>query len=129
MPLLIISDPSTGKSQKVELDESRMTPLIGKRLGEVIDGNIANMPGYKLKITGGNDKDGIPMRYDIHGGAKISVILSEGIGYHPKNDGERKRKVIRGNTINIETKFLNLVITEQPKSRKKTEDKAEEKDS
>ena len=123
MPLLIVSDPSTGKSQKVELEDARMTPLIGKKIGEVVDGAFANMAGYKLKITGGTDKDGVPMRPDIHGSAKSQIILSGGIGFHPKSEGERKRKVVRGNTISPESKFLNLAIVGQPKGKKKAEKK------
>ena len=126
MPLLIISDPSTGKSQKVEIEDTRMTPLIGKKIGEVIDGAVANMAGYKLKITGGTDKDGIPMRPDIHGSAKNKVILSGGVGFHPKANGERRRKVIRGNTISAESKFINFAVAGQPKGRKKVERKTEE---
>ena len=125
MPLLIVSDPSTGKSQKVELEDARMTPLVGKMIGEVVDGSVANMAGYKLKITGGTDKDGVPMRPDIHGSAKSHIILSGGVGFHPKSEGERRRKVIRGNTISMETKFVNLSIAGQPKGKKRTE-KAEE---
>jgi small subunit ribosomal protein S6e len=128
MPLLIVSDPSTGKSQKVELEDARMTPLIGKKIGDVVDGAVANMAGYKLKITGGTDKDGIPMRPDIHGSAKSQIILSEGVGFHPKSEGERRRKVIRGNTISSESKFLNLSIVGQPKGKKLVEKKvADEK--
>jgi small subunit ribosomal protein S6e len=127
MPLLIVSDPSTGKSQKVELEDNRMTPLAGKKIGEVVDGAVANMAGYKLKITGGTDKDGIPMRPDVHGSAKSHIILSGGVGYHPKADGERKRKVIRGNTLSSESKFINLTIVGQPKGKKKAEkEKTEE---
>jgi len=121
MPLLIVSDPSTGKSQKVDLEDARMTPLIGKRIGEVVDGAVANMAGYKLKITGGTDKDGIPMRPDVHGSAKSHVILSGGVGFKPKSDGERRRKVIRGNTVNAEIKFLNMSVVGQPKGKKKAE--------
>ncbi len=117
MPLLIVSDPSTGKSQKVELEDARMTPLVGKKIGDVVDGAVANMAGYKLKITGGTDKDGIPMRPDIHGSAKSHKILSGGVGFHPKSEGERRRKVIRGNTVSSESKFLNLSIVGQPKSK------------
>ncbi len=132
MPLLIVSDPSTGKSQKVELEDARMSPLVGKKIGEVVDGAVANMAGYKLKITGGTDKDGIPMRPDIHGSAKSHIILSGGIGFHPKSEGERKRKVIRGNTLSLESKFINLSIVGQPKGKKaektpKTEEAAAEK--
>jgi small subunit ribosomal protein S6e len=121
MPLLIVSNPSTGKSQKVELEDTRMSPLFGKKIGEVVDGAIANMAGYKLKITGGTDKDGVPMRPDIHGSAKSQIILSGGVGFHPKSEGERKRKVIRGNTIGPESKFINMAIVGQPKGKKKTE--------
>jgi len=126
MPLLIVSDPSTGKSQKVELEDARMTPLFGKKIGEVVDGAVANMAGYKLKITGGTDKDGIPMRPDIHGSAKSQIILSGGVGFHPKAEGERRRKVIRGNTIGPESKFINMAVVGQPKGKKKADKKTEE---
>jgi small subunit ribosomal protein S6e len=123
MPLLIVSDPSTGKSQKVELEDARMTPLVGKKIGDVVDGATANMAGYKLKITGGTDKDGIPMRPDVHGSGKSQKILSGGVGFHPKSEGERRRKVIRGNTIGPESKFINMSIVGQPKGKKPAEKK------
>jgi len=77
------------------------------------------MQGYKIKLTGGTDKDGIPMRPDVHGSAKARVILSGGVGYKPKDKGEKKRKVVRGNTVSTETTFLNFTIVEAPKGRKK----------
>jgi small subunit ribosomal protein S6e len=122
MPVLIVSNPETGTSQRVELEDSRMAPLIGRRIGEVFDGAFANMPGHKLKLTGGTDKDGIPMRPDVHGSAKTDIILSGGVGYKPKKKGERKRVIVRGNTVSSETTFLNLSIVERPKRRKKAEE-------
>ncbi|MBS7619978.1 30S ribosomal protein S6e [Candidatus Bathyarchaeota archaeon] len=112
MPVLMVSDPKTGKTQKVEVDESRLSPLIGRRIGEVIDGTIANLPGKKLQLTGGCDKDGIPMRPDVHGGGKKYAILSGGVGYKPERKGERRRKILRGNTVTPETLFLNFKIVE-----------------
>ncbi|TRO41431.1 30S ribosomal protein S6e, partial [Candidatus Bathyarchaeota archaeon] len=94
MPVLIISDPETGTSQKVELEDSRMGPLVGRRIGETIDGTIANLAGHQLLLTGGTDKDGIPMRPDVHGSAKSRFILSGGVGYKPKKRGERRRVVV-----------------------------------
>jgi small subunit ribosomal protein S6e len=126
MPVLIISDPETGTSQRVELEDNRMGPLVGKRIGETIDGTIADLAGHQLQLTGGTDKDGIPMRPDVHGSAKSRVILSGGVGYKPKKKGERKRVVVRGNTVSVETTFLNLKIVEKPKGKKKA--KAEEKE-
>jgi small subunit ribosomal protein S6e len=125
MPILIVSDPATGKSQRVEIDENRMSPLVGTRIGQTIEGSLAGMQGYKLKLTGGTDKDGIPMRPDVHGSAKARVVLSGGVGYSPKNHGEKKRKVVRGNTISHETTFLNFVIMEAPKARRRKEEAQE----
>ena len=126
MPVLIISDPETGTSQKVELEDNRMGPLVGRRIGEVIDGTIADLAGHQLQLTGGTDKDGIPMRPDVHGSAKSRIILSGGVGYKPKRKGERKRVVVRGNTVSVDTTFLNLKIVEKPKGKKKATKKKEE---
>jgi small subunit ribosomal protein S6e len=125
MPVLIISDPETGTSQKVELEDNRMGPLVGRRIGEVIDGTVADLAGHQLQLTGGTDKDGIPMRPDVHGSAKSRIILSGGVGYKPKRKGERKRMVVRGNTVSVDTTFLNFKIVEKPKGTKKA--KKEEK--
>ena len=124
MPVLIVSDPDTGNSQRVELEDERMPPLMGVRIGQVIDGTIANLPGHRIQLTGGTDRDGIPMRPDVHGGAKARIILSGGVGYKPKKKGERKRVVVRGNTVSADTTFLNFKIVEKPKGRRKA--KAEE---
>ena len=127
MPVLIISDPETGTSQKVELEDNRMGPLVGRRIGEVIDGSVADLAGHQLQLTGGTDKDGIPMRPDVHGSAKSRIILSGGVGYKPKRKGERKRVVVRGNTVSVDTTFLNFKIVEKPKGKKKETKKKEEK--
>ena len=126
MPVLIISDPKTGTSQKVELEDAMMNPLIGRRIGDIMEGTIANMAGYQIKLTGGTDKDGIPMRPDVHGGVKGRYILSGGVGYKPKKKGERKRVVVRGNTVTAETTFLNFTIVEKPEDDKKPEKPKEE---
>ena len=119
MPVLIVSNPANGTSQRVELDDQQLRALYGTRIGQVVEGAVAGMQGYKIKLTGGTDKDGIPMRPDVHGSAKARVILSGGVGYKPKDKGEKKRKVVRGNTVSTETTFLNFTIVEAPKGRKK----------
>jgi len=119
MPIFIVSNPATGTSQRVEIGDAQLRPLVGTRIGMTIDGAIAGMQGYKLKLTGGTDKDGIPMRPDVHGSAKARIVLSGGVGYKPKDKGMQKRKVVRGNTVSQETTFLNFSIVEAPKSKKK----------
>ena len=115
---LIISEPNTGKAKSIELDEEKSRSLIDKQIGDVIDGSIIGVKG-KAKITGGTDKDGIPMRKDIHGSGKKHIILSDGPGFKPKKNGERKRKVIRGKIITEDTYQINMVLVqkEEPKSK------------
>jgi small subunit ribosomal protein S6e len=118
MPILVVSNPKEGTSNRIELDDQQIRPLIGTRIGQVLDGTLAGLPGFKIRLTGGTDKDGIPMRPDVHGSAKARVILSNGVGYKPKRNGERKRKVVRGNMVSAETTFLNFSIVEEPMVKK-----------
>jgi len=116
---IIISDPETGTSKTVEIEETRAVPLIGRRMGEIVDGSIVELPGHKLQITGGSDKDGFPMRPNVHGGVRRRVILGGGVGFNPKAEGERQRKTVRGNVITDEIVQVNMKIVEKPKKPKK----------
>jgi small subunit ribosomal protein S6e len=121
---LIISDPKTGKSQVVELEGSNAQPLVGKKIGEEVDGSIANLADTTLLITGGSDKDGTPLRSDVQGGAKVKAILSGGQGYHPKEKGQRRRKLVRGNIITEESYQINLKSIDKTKPSKKANAKS-----
>lgn len=120
---IIISDPDSGTSKTVELEETRTVPLIGRKLGEVLDGTIVGLTGHKLQITGGSDKDGFPMRPSVHGGVRRKIILGGGVGFKPKNEGERRRKTVRGNTITDEIVQINMKIVEKPKQTKEQKKK------
>lgn len=112
---MIVSDPKAGKAKSFEVEGARAAPLIGKRIGDIIDGSIIGMPGVKLLICGGSDKDGFPMRPDVHGGVKARILLSGGVGFRPNDEGERRRKTIRGNTITEDTLQINVKIIEEDK--------------
>jgi len=116
---VIVSDPDQSKSKVVELEGARAVPLIGKRLGETIDGAVVGMSGLKLQIRGGSDKDGFPMRPNIHGGVRVNVIVSKGVGFHPQREGERQRKTLRGNVITEEIVQVNMKVLEKPKKAEK----------
>ena len=120
---VIVSDPEAGTSKVVELEEARATPLIGRKISEVVDGAIVDLPAHKLKIMGGSDKDGVPMRPSVHGGVRRRVVLSGGVGFNPSAKGARKRKTVRGNVITDEIVQVNTKIVEKPK--KPAESKAE----
>jgi len=112
---IIISDPETGKARFTEVEGARAVPLIGKKLGETVDGSVVGTPGQKLQITGGSDKDGFPIRPNVHGGVRVNVILSEGVGFHSHGKGERRRKTLRGKVITEDIVQINMKIVEKPK--------------
>ena len=86
--------------------------LIGKKIGDVIDGGVVGLPGYRLRITGGSDKDGFPMRPDLPGAARRRILLTTGPGYRPKEKGIRRRKSVRGKEISTEIFQINVKIEE-----------------
>lgn len=125
---VIISDPETGTSKVVELQEARASPLIGKRIGEVMDGAAVDLPAHKIQIMGGSDKDGFPMRPSVHGGVRRRIVLSGGVGFNPTNEGMRRRKTIRGNVITDEIVQINAKIVEKPKQAKEAKKSKEKKE-
>lgn len=128
---LTISDIK-GKSISKELKDSDANPLLGLELGKETDASIVGLSG-KLKLTGGSDKSGVPMRNDIHGSARKYVLLSKGVGLQNAEIGQRVRKLMRGNTLSeeiyqINCKFDGELPVEAPveeTTEEKTEDKKE----
>ena len=124
---LIISDPSTGKSAASEIEGSRAQALVGRALGEIIDGSPLGIAQSKLRISGGCDKNGIPMRGDVHGGVKKYVVLSSGPGFRSMRHGERRRKLVRGRTITDETYQINFTVTTESGAAPKQPEEAKAK--
>ena len=103
---LTISDKA-GKSITKELNDTDANPLLGLQVGSDVDASIVGLSG-KMRITGGSDKSGVPMRPDVHGMARKYVLLSKGVGFQENEKGLRKRKLIRGNTISDEIFQINF---------------------
>lgn len=102
---LTVSDVK-GKSITKELKDSDANTLLGLQLGNETDASIIGLKG-KLKLTGGSDKSGVPMRNDIHGSARKYVLLSKGVGLQAAEIGQRVRKLMRGNTVSEEIYQIN----------------------
>jgi len=133
---LVINDTEARKTYQTEVDQAKASGLIGKKIGEEINGDIFGLAGYTLKITGGSDKDGFPMHPSVRGPGRKRVLLAGPPGFHPKIKGQRKRKTVCGDTISELIMQINVKVTkkgERPlaemfgKSEKKTEAKPEEK--
>jgi small subunit ribosomal protein S6e len=116
---LIISDPTTGRSSASEIEGTRAQALVGRSLGETIDGSALGIGKGKLLISGGCDKNGIPMRADVHGGVKKYIVLSGGPGFNPTRHGERRRKLIRGRMITDETYQINFTAKKMTEAEQK----------
>ncbi|HZW57030.1 MAG TPA: S6e family ribosomal protein [Nitrososphaerales archaeon] len=107
---IVVADGKTRKTQTVELKDQQAQPLLGLRLGEEVDGSLLGVQG-RVRITGGSDRAGFPMRSDISGGVKKYVLLTEGVGFRKgSGNGQKKRKLVRGNTITDEIYQLNCVL-------------------
>ena len=113
----IVNDVKTGKSYNVTVSGHHANSLIGKSIGEVVDGIFVGLPGYKIKITGGSDGNGTPMRSDLPGTKRVKLLLSDSKGFHEKYPGQRKRTAIRGSTVSAEIVQINMAVAEYgPKS-------------
>ncbi len=108
---LVISD-SKGKSISQELKDRSAQPLLGSKIGDIIDSSVIGITGGKMKVTGGSDKSGTPMRPDVHGGVKKYVLLSKGIGIKNIGGGHRIRKLVRGNMVTEEIYQLNCALVD-----------------
>jgi len=106
-----ISDPKNGKSYQATVAGHHANSLIGKKVGDQIDGIFLGLPGYKLLITGGSDKDGFPMRKDMPSARRTKVLTSNGFGFYAPKKGVRRRKTMRGSAISPETVQINLKVT------------------
>lgn len=111
----VISDPRNGTAVVAELEGAKAQALIGRSIDEIVDGTVLGLKQKKLLIRGGSDKDGIPLRPDVHGAAKKYVVLSGGPGFKPTRHGERRRKLLRGRTISEDTYQINMVAVEESK--------------
>ena len=122
---LNISDKK-GKTITKEVKEKDASPFLGLQVGTELDAALIGEAG-KLKISGGSDKSGVPLRADIHGGARKYILLSKGVGLRDAEKGQRIRKLIRGNTITEEVYQINCLFDGELKIEEKASTEVQEK--
>jgi small subunit ribosomal protein S6e len=108
---VVISEAARSYARAVQDPQS--AGFLGKRIGESVGGELIGLSGYTLKITGGTDKSGFPMRPDIPGARQVRVFVGEGFGFHAPRDGMRKRRTFRGSAISEDTVQINLVVEQK----------------
>jgi len=80
----------------------------GEVLGE-------NYKGYVFKLSGGNDKDGFPMKQGvmINGRTRMMFKTGRATTYIPRRTGERKRRSVRGCIYGSDLAVIFLTIVQK----------------
>jgi len=112
-----IANPATGQQKTIDIDDERRTRVFyDKKMSQEVAGDAlgAEWAGYVFRITGGNDKQGFPMKQGVLLPYRVKLLLSDGHScYRPRRTGERKRKSVRGCIVGPDIAVLSLVVVKQ----------------
>ncbi|KAF7366428.1 40S ribosomal protein S6 [Mycena sanguinolenta] len=112
-----IANPATGQQKLVDFDdERRYRVFYDKKISQEVpaDSLGPEWAGYVLRITGGNDKQGFPMKQGVLLPYRVRLLLSDGHScYRPRRTGERKRKSVRGCIVGPDIAVLSVVLVKQ----------------
>mmetsp|Transcript_4825 Transcript_4825/g.6632 ORF Transcript_4825/g.6632 Transcript_4825/m.6632 type:complete len:243 (+) Transcript_4825:115-843(+) len=114
---LNIACPSTGQMKMIEIDdEKKLRALYDRRISQEVDGEALGeeFAGYVFRISGGNDKQGFPMKQGVLCNTRVRLLHFKGVScYRQRRKGERKRKSVRGCIVGADLAVLNLVVTKK----------------
>ena len=100
------------KAFQITVAGEKAAAFLEKRIGDVVDASVIGLSGKKLLITGGSDNTGFPMLKTLPGGSKRRILLEAPPGFHPKENGGRRRKFVRGNLITEDIVQINTKLIE-----------------
>jgi len=114
---LNISYPANGTQKLFDIEEERkLRVFMEKRMGNEVPADSLGdeWKGYIFRITGGNDKQGFPMKQGVMLPTRVRLLLADGHScYRPRRTGERKRKSVRGCIVAQDLSVLALSIVKQ----------------
>merc|ERR1712168_581987 len=117
MGKLNISYPATGCQKVFEVDdEQKLKHFYDKRMAQEVTADHLGpeWAGYVVRVTGGNDKQGFPMKQGVLIHNRVKLLMKKGQScYTPSRTGERKRKSVRGCIVNHNLSILNLAIVKK----------------
>ncbi|KAF8196050.1 40S ribosomal protein S6 [Pholiota molesta] len=115
-----ISYPATGAQKLLDVDdEKRYRFVYDKKISQEVPGDSLGdeWKGYIFRITGGNDKQGFPMKQGVLLPYRVKLLLSDGHScYRVRRTGERRRKSVRGCIVGPDIAVLSLVVVKQGES-------------
>jgi small subunit ribosomal protein S6e len=114
---LNISYPAIGAQKLIEIDDDRkLRVFMERRMGQEVPADSLGdeWKGYIFRITGGNDKQGFPMKQGVMHPTRVRLLLADGHScYRPRRTGERKRKSVRGCIVGMDLSVLALSIVKK----------------
>ena len=115
---LNIACPTTGGQKILDVDDDKKLRLFyDARIAQEIEVSALGdeFKGYILRITGGNDKDGFPMKQGVLCNHRVRLLLKpHNVGFRRgTHDGERKRRTVRGCIVAPDLSVLNLVVVKK----------------
>jgi ribosomal protein S6E (S10) len=78
---LNISYPATAQQKVVEIeDERKLRALYDHRISHEVEGDALGdeFKGYVFRISGGNDKQGFPMKQGVLTASRVRLLFSKG---------------------------------------------------
>jgi len=112
-----IAFPVSGAQKSIEIDdEQKLRAFYDKRISQEVAGEALGdqYKGYIFKITGGNDKQGFPMKQGVLTNTRVRLLMGKYTScYRPRRAGERRRKSVRGCIVGSDIGVLSLVIVKK----------------
>merc|ERR1719392_169218 len=109
-----IANPATGLQQVFEIeDDKKLLPFYDKRMATEVAGDCLGdeFKGYIFRITGGNDKQGFPMKQGVLSNQRVRILFKKGMStFRERRKGCRKRKSVRGCIVGPDLAILCLVV-------------------
>jgi len=114
---LNISNPATGAQKLIDIeDEKKLRPFMDKRISQEVDASCLGdeWKGYVVRISGGNDKQGFPMKQGILTNNRVRLLMRRGTScYRERRSGERRRKSVKGCVVDGNLSVLALVVVKK----------------
>ncbi|MFL2521326.1 MAG: 30S ribosomal protein S6e [Halobacteriales archaeon] len=113
---VVVGDPDTGNSYQFTVEGKEANRLIGKEIGDEVEGKLIGLDGYTLLLTGGSDIIGRQLNKKIKGSAPRKILITDKSGHkNSLRSGERKRITVRGREISEQTSQINTVVSTKGK--------------
>merc|ERR1712218_725908 len=97
-------------------DELKVRPFYEKRMGQEVEADTLGdeWKGYTLRITGGNDKQGFPMKQGVLTNGRVRLLLKKGHScFRERRTGQKKRKSVRGCIVDANLSVLSMIIVKK----------------